>query len=607
MPRRSVWCPALVLSAALAGVSTAAEGKPAAPSTAAVAHIKLSGALDEAPAGADPLFSAAVSENFKAKLDRIKKARTDGNVQGLYLQIDGPSLGWGKLDEMSRALTDFRKSGKKVFAYLEAGDLKDYLLALSCDEVCLPESGWLMLTGVRVEVTFYKNLFDKIGVHADMLQMGDAKTAAEPFTRTSLSEASRKQLQGVLDDNFDRGIVERIVQSRPARKFTPEQVRKLIDGGPYTARAALAAGLVDRVAYAQTFQESFKGVLKRDRVTVEKNYAQKKTEDIDFSNPFALLRQLMAPPKPASSFKPKVAVIYATGGIVTGKGGQSFLGGETCGSTTMIENIRKAEADKTVKAIVLRVDSPGGSALASDLIWNELVRCKKPVVASMSDTAASGGYYISMAARKIYAEPGTLTGSIGVVGGKLALSGVYDKVGITTEVLSRGANAGILSTSSPFTEGERKAMTALMRDVYDQFLDKTVQGRKKAGKEMTRADLEKIAGGRVWTGRQALANGLVDELGTLDDAVTAAWKLAGQPADKEPDLLLLPKRKGLLDVLREGSASDDDARAPNLDLAALRLLRDLPEVARKLRPFGALLQLRGDPVWLISPFRVEIE
>src|SRR5262249_12391816 len=189
----------------------------------------------------------------------------------------------------------------------------------------------------------------------------------------------------------------------------------------------------------------------------------------------------------------------------------------------------------SVKAIVLRVDSPGGSALASDLIWNELRKSKKPVVASMSDVAASGGYYISMGARRIFAEPGTLTRSIGVGGGKVALGGLYHKVGLTTDVLSRGANSGILSSTHPFSESERQAMTALMRDVYDQFLDKALEGRKRAGKQMARADLEKIAGGRVWTGRQALANGLVDELGTLDDAVACAPKMANMPADKEPD------------------------------------------------------------------------
>ena len=294
-------------------------------------------------------------------------------------------------------------------------------------------------------------------------------------------------------------------------------------------------------------------------------------------------------------------MIYASGVIVTGKSSMSLLGGESCGSTTMIEAIREAEKDDTVKAIVLRVDSPGGSALASDLIWHELKRCKKPIIASMSDVAASGGYYISMGASKVFAEPGTLTGSIGVVGGKLTLGGLYDKIGLKTETLSRGANAGILSTEKMFTDSERKAFSTMMHDVYDQFLDKTLEGRAQAGHKMTRKKLESLAGGRVWTGRQALANGLVDELGTLDDAVAAAWKAAAQPADKEPEILQLPKAKNILDMLMDMKA---DTRAPSLESA---LLRELPELTRKLAGVEAMLRLRGEPVWLLSPFWVEVK
>ncbi len=572
----------------------AAEDKPAT-----VAHIKLTGGLDEAPPPLDPILGLG-GENFKAKLDRIKKAKTDASVQALYLQIDGLAIGWGKLDELTRAISEFRQSGKKVFAQLEGGETKDYLVALACDEITLPESGWIMLTGVRAEVTFFKELFEKIGVKADMLQMGEAKSAAEPFTRTKLSEASRKQLEGVIDDFYEKGIVERIVKSRAGKSFTTEQVKKLIDEGPYTAKGALKAGLIDRLAYPDTFQDHLKEALKVEQLTVVKNYGQQKSEELDFSNPFAILK-LLAPPKSSSSSKPKIAVIYAVGAITTGKSSQSLLGGETMGSTTMVEAIRQAENDKTVKAIVLRVDSPGGSALASDLIWNELSKCKKPVVASMSDVAGSGGYYISMAAKKIYAEPNTITGSIGVVGGKLAIGGSMEKVGITTDVIARGANANLFSTTQPFSESEKKAMTALMRDVYDQFLDKALAGRKKAGKEMTRDELVKLAGGRIWTGRQAKENGLIDEVGSLEDAIADAKKLADVPSDKELELLILPKTKSFIDALLEAKG---DVRMMGVEG---RLLRELPELSRKLRPIEALLQLRNEPVWVVSPYQFEVK
>jgi protease-4 len=567
-----------------------------------LAHIKLSGEFDEAPPASDPLFGV-LEENFKAKLDRIKKARKDSSISALYLELDGASLGWAKLDELSRVLADFRKSGKKVFAYLETGDPKDYLIALSCDEIAMPESGTLELIGMRIEVSFYKELFDKIGVYADFLKMGDFKGAIEPFTQTKLSEANRKQLTSVLDDYFEHEYVGRILKGRVGKKWTPEEVKKLIDQGPFTARTAHKLGLIDRLAYREGFPDTLKDVLKTEQVKVTKNYGKAKAEELDLSNPFAILK-LLSPPKEKSSKNPKIAVIYATGAITTGKSAHSMFGGEgSCGSTTMIEAIRQAEEDKTVKAIVLRVDSPGGSALASDLIWNELVKCKKPVLASMSDVAASGGYYISMGAKKIYADPGTLTGSIGVFGGKLTLDGTFEKIGITTETISRGANANIFS-SKPFSKSEREAMTAVLRDIYDQFLDKAVQGRKRAGKSMSRAELESLAGGRIWTGRQALANGLIDSLGSLDVAILEAQKLGGLPEDKEAELLLLPKSRSLLDALLD-RMGDSDARQG--ELSQLQpLLRELPELQRKIRPVRNLLRLRGEPAWLMMPYQVEV-
>jgi protease-4 len=581
------------------------ETKKVEKRTVSLAHIKLSGSLEEAPPSSDPLFGS-LKEHFKSKLDRLEKARKDANVQAIYLQLDGLSIGWGKLDELSRAIAEVRKSGKKVFAYLESGNTKDYLLALACDEICLPESDWLMLTGMRAEVSFYKNLFEKIGAQADMLQMGDFKAAAEPFMRNSMSKPARAQLTRVIDDYYENSLVERIVHARASKNLTAEQVKKLIDEGPYTARGALKAGLVDRLAYADDYRNQLKETLKKqhqaDKFAFLKDYGKEEKKDIDLSNPFAIFKLLATPVKSKTSSHSKIAVIYATGVITTGKSEEGLFGAETIGSTTMIKAIRQAEEDETVKAIVLRVDSPGGSALASDLIWNELKRSKKPVIASMSDVAASGGYYISMAAQKIYAEPGTLTGSIGVVGGKLAIGGTLNKIGITTEVISRGANAGILSSDKPFTDSERKAMTALMKDVYDQFLDKALAGRKKAGKSMTREELVQLAGGRIWTGRQAKENGLIDELGTMGDAIEAARKLAKLPEGKEPELLLLPKSKSFLDTLFEEMG---DTRAPSTQLRSL--LRGAPELQRKLRGLDGLFQLRGEPVWLTLPYHIEIE
>ncbi len=596
--RRSLAVAALVLLTA-AGV----RPLPAAErTTATLAHIRLSGDLSEAPVVSDPLFGTT-QENFKSKLDRIKKAKGDSSVQGLLLQIEDLGIGWGKVHELRQAVLDFRKSGKKAYAYIEDASTKDYVLASACDEVCMPQSGELMLTGIRLEVTFYKDLLDKLGVKADMLQMGAYKGAAEPFTRSSMSKDFRAQLEKVVDDYYEHSIVGQIADSRPGHKLTPEQVKKLIDEAPYTARAANQAGLVDRIAYLDGIPAQVKDELKADKVEITRNYAQAKGDELKISSPFDILK-LLNPVKGSSSSRPKIAVIYASGVIISGKSGDSLLSGEVLGSDTLLSAIRQAEDDASVKAIVLRVDSPGGSALASDLIWHELRQSKKPVLASMSDTAASGGYYICMGARKVYAEPGTLTGSIGVVGGKVALGGLFDKAGVRSETISRGANANILSESRPFSESERKAWGAMMREIYDQFLDRVVEGRHRAGKEITREELEKnLAGGRVWTGRQAKENGLVDELGTLQDAIAQAKKMGHLPADREPELLMLPEPKSFLDKLLDMKS---DTRAPALDVRRLPVLRGLPEVGRQIDAVDGLLQLRGEPVWLLTPCRVEV-
>jgi protease-4 len=531
-------------------------------------------------------------------LDRIKKASTDANVKGLILEIDGIDVGWGKLDELTEALNNFKKSGKKIYTYLESGEMKDYLVALSSNKIMLPESGWLMLTGLRAEVTFYKEMLEKIGAQADFLKVGDFKSAIEPYTRTTMSESSRKQMESMLDDFYEKSIVARIQMERGAKKWAPEDIRKIIDNGPYTAKKAKELGLVDLVGYFPAVTEAFKKELKVDEITLLKNYGKDKVDDIDLSNPFALLK-LFAAPKISSNSKPKIAVIYASGTINTGKSEQSLLGSESCGSTSMIQAIKQAENDKSVKAIVLRVDSPGGSALASDLIWAELMRCKKPIIASMSDVAASGGYYICMAASKIYAEPGTITGSIGVFGGKINMGGTYAKLGITSEVITRGANANLFSSTNSFSKSEREAMTKLIDDCYDQFLTKALTGREKAGSKLDRKTLEGLAGGRVWTGRQAKENGLIDELGTMQDAIKMAAKLGGLAVDTDPELLLLPKGKSFLDSLLEPKTQ--------LSLKSGLDISGISSLFNEVKGLDTFLRMRNEPLWLMLPYNLKVK
>jgi protease-4 len=595
---------AAALALAFVALPAPAQSQPAKKSKKdtgpVIAHVRLAGGLDEAPTASDPLFGGAGGENLKARLDRIAKAKKDENVKALFLEFGGLQIGFAKMDELRRAITDFKSSGKKVYAYAEDYGSKDFLVALAGDMIGTPESGGVAIHGMRAEITFYKNLFEKLNVKADFLQMGDFKGAAEPYMRSSMSPEFRKQYESVIDDFFDKSYVDTIVNSRPEKKWTNEEVRRHIDHGMFTARAAVAAGLVDRLAYFDDYVKLIKDETKVDGIKLAKNYGVSKPDDVDFSNPFAVFK-LLSPQKPKKSTEPKVAVIYAVGAIESGRGGGNpLMGGNAVGSTTMVEAFREAEKDETVKAIVLRVDSPGGSALASDLIWNAIMACKKPVVASMGDVAASGGYYISMPCRKIFAEPGTLTGSIGVVGGKLCTGGLYKWAGMTTEVISRGANSGIMSAEEPWTESERRVVRDSMQEVYDQFLDKTLAGRKRAGVSMTKDKLLTLAGGRVWTGRQAKAAGLVDELGTLDDAIAAAKSMAGV-AGIDMEILSLPRQRSFFERLAD--KDDTDAILPG----AAELLAGLPEMPKHLRHVASLMRLQKERVWLIQPFAVEIK
>ena len=575
-----------------------ADAEPSGPK---VAHIKLSGDLDEAPVPQDALFGSP-PENLRAKLDRIRKAAKDDKVKALFVEIGsdeggGLAVGFGKLNELRRAIADFRATGKKAFAYAEGLDTKGLLLGLACDKLYVPESGAVMVAGLRAEVTFYKNTLDLLKLKADVLKMGNYKSAVEPFLSDKMSKENREQIEALLDDNYEKEVVEAIVRARPAKKWTAQQVRDVIDQGPFTAKKAAALGLVDGLAYEDELKGLFAKELSADDSQIVRNYGKPKANAPDFSSPFALLEALSGPKKPKESKDPKIAVIYIVGGISSGKSGGGLMGGDSVGSETIVAAIREAEKNATVKAIVLRVDSPGGSALASDVMWRAIVQCKKPVIASMGDVAASGGYYVSMPAKKIFAEPGTITGSIGVFGMKIVTGGLEEWAGMKTEVVARGKNSGINSITFPWSDSERKAMTEYIEETYDQFIDKGLAGRKAAGQKMTREDLLKVAGGRVWTGRQAKDRGLVDELGTLDDAIAEAKTQAGIDPKKEMELLVLPKAESFLDRLMDG-----DVKLPFSKMA-----KEVPGAERALRVVGPPPRPHPDAVKAFLPLRVEFK
>ena len=564
-------------------------------------HISLEGAL---PEGAQvPGLFGEINETFDSTLKRIEKAADDNRVQGLVLHINEPKLGWGKLNSLRQTIAKVRKSGKKVYAYLDNASTQEYLLATACDEVVMPESGVVLMTGVRAEVTFFKNLLDMIGVQAEMLRVGEFKSAAEPFTRTDMSPAFRKEMEELLDGFY--GEMTKIISE--SRKLSEEKAAAAIDEGPLTAKRAKELGLIDRIAY----EDELKGIVtggEKSKLQLLKKYGKKKL-DTDFSG-FAGMIKFMelltgAESGTRKSTADKIAVIYAVGPIKTGKSKADLFSDDvSMGSETIIKAIRKASEDKTVKAIVLRVDSPGGSALASDLMWRELQIVKKPVVVSMGNVAASGGYYISMGAQKIFAEPGTITGSIGVVGGKLALEKLYGKIGLTTSVIQRGKNGGVLSSTTPFTEGERAAMQKLLNDIYDQFTQKAAKGR-----HMEHAVLEKLARGRIYTGRRAKELKLIDEIGTLDDAVLEAQKLAKLDPSAKIERMQLPKPVSPLEQLfgpLDPESSTSVSVTPTSALTAL-VREFIPDAAQRIQVLSVLQTLSRERALTILPFCLNIE
>jgi protease IV len=590
--------PLILFGSAILAAAAPESKKKNAPATPVLVDLNLKGAISEAPTPLS-LDGQPVTDNLKSIIDTIAKARDDKDVKGLVLRIRGLSTGSGKRHELRETIKGFRTSGKKVVAVLEMANNGDYLVAVAADEIVMPAAGWLLLKGLSAEVMFYKGLFEKVGILAETVQVGDFKGAGEPYSRTSMSAQFREELTSVLQDHYD-AMAESIAARQGIRL---EDAKALIDGGPYTPAEAKKVGLINRVAYPDQIEAEFAKELGLSAFKLETKYGKKAHDAADLSGIAGMMKMMSmlsgeASRKPESK-DPKIAVIYASGTIQTGRSsGASMLGDEVLGSDSVIKNLKQAEKDKTVKAIVLRVDSPGGSALASDLMWREITRIEKPIVASMSDVAASGGYYISMGADKVYAEPGTLTGSIGVISIKFAAGKAIEKLGLSTDTITVGKNGNFESMFVPWTDSERAAMRRFSDDIYKQFVSKAAAGRK-----MTFAQLEKKAGGRIYTGRQAKKEGLVDELGTLEDAIGAAKLLAGMNKSDKVELLILPKPQGLLESLISPLGDlDRDASA------ALGLKNPLPEALQGVvARMNQLTQLfLAEPAALVMPFELRI-
>ena len=445
--------------------------------------------------------------SFFSVIDALHKGADDPRINELLIKFDDIHLDFASAQELRNAIEAFRANNKKVIVFMgEAGNL-DYYVASSADEIYMDPTGLLELKGLAINARFYKGMMDKIGVRAQFVHTGPHKTFGDAYSETTLTAAAREQIDWLLDDLYNQ-FVDGISKGR---RILPEKVKSLIDEGPYTSQRAFKAGLIDG--------------LKHYDELVEDNPAKAMINQVDIVSFYSVKDY-----NPHWSETKKIAIVYANGSIVQGQNGSSLLEGKTVGDKTLARTLKQLRYDNSVKAIVLRVNSPGGDVFASETIYRqlELLKGKKPLVVSMGGVAASGGYYISCPGDEILASPGTITGSIGVVMGKVDLSELYSKAGIKNEIIKRGQRADIRSTNRPATDDEMALIDTMLWEFYDDFLNKVSTWRK-----LDVDSIDAIGQGRVWTGQQALQRGLVDTYGGLWEAIDQARQKAKiDPADK---------------------------------------------------------------------------
>ena len=507
----------------------------------------------------------------------LKMAAKDDRIEGVYLRVSNPELGWAKAQEIRQLLHDFKASGKFVVAFIETCDELAYYVALAADELYLQPHSTVEFNGFAAEVPFFKRLFNKVGLRPQVYNIGKYKSAGDVLKRDSMSPAHREVTEGLLASHFEEFV--RTVCER--RGLVRQEFEQLLDEGIYLADDALKHQLVDTLQYESDVFERLKEKVYGEEAT---NSRARKLRTI------RLDRYARVPAKEVGLGDGEmIALIYAIGGIVSGEGGFSPLLGRSMGAESMTRMLRAARDNRSVKAVVLRVDSPGGSALASDVMWAEIEKLKekKPVVVSMSDVAASGGYWISMNCDAIVAQPLTLTGSIGVVSGVFDASRTYDKLGIVWETVKKGKHADMPTDKRPLTQEEWEKFKEQTFAIYKTFVQKVADGRGKSWEEVDR-----IAQGRVWTGQEARAIGLVDSLGGLDAALALAKAEAGLDPETRTQWVVYPRPKGLLESLLERLGGQAALRLAPLAGEASWLRNLSRDTRQALRNLAALASVR---------------
>lgn len=577
-----------------------------------VAHFHLSGTLNESP-DADPMGTlVGQPSTLYSLLKRIHDAKEDPAVKAVAITAQGLQLRLSQAEELRTAIVDFLSSEKKLFAYCE-DDLVSFpvLLALGqASRFSVPPPAWISAKGLYSEHMYLKDAFDMLGVQSDVIQMGDFKSAGETFARSGPSDAA-KENQNWLSDGLYESCVAMLAE---ARHKTPEEAKALIDKGFYSTAPALQAGLIDAAEHRAGFMEQLKRAC-GENVLIDNYYRHVRPPDVSSERPIRSFLHVLAYFARLRRIEPREAIglIYADGLIVTGYGppGQAFSG-------NMRVALKELDEDDAVKAVVMRVNSPGGSVTASDIIREAVqsLQSKKPLIVSMGGVAASGGYYISCGAKSVFADETTITGSIGVISDQLTCEGLWKKLGVNWYPVQRGANADMFTGAHPFTEAQRAALTADLQDVYGNFKHLVETGRNGKLAKPT----EELASGRVFTGKQALELGLVDQIGGLQAAIAFAAKSAGldqyrvrvAPAPKdlatlaaeviwgEPDKsdwdLHMDKRKALSGLQAIAGASTE---APAL--AALVSALDKPHADAALEMLSRVQLLREEGKALVMP------
>jgi len=503
----------------------------------------------------------------------IKAAKEDGNIQGIYLDASIAPGGFASLEEIRNDLIDFKESGKFILSYSDFLTERAYYVASVADELYIhPDWGAVEFNGFMIETVFIKETLDKIGVEPEIFKVGDFKSAVEPFTRTSMSDSSRAQTESFLNSLYDT-YLDRIATST---SISPNQLRNLADSMKIRIpQDAVDAQLVTGLRYPDEVRD-----LLREKLGIEESEEEEDEDDINFISVEKYNTALKAEGSDYS--RNRVAVIVASGTIVDGEGDLDNIGGDK-----FAKEIRKAREDDNVKAIVIRINSGGGSALASDKMWREiqLAKQEKPVIASMSDYAASGGYYMAMGCDTIVAHPNTVTGSIGIFSVFFNVEEMIDKIGVDSEIVQTGEFADIFSPTKPMSEAERRILQANIEQGYETFTSKAAEGRN-----MSVEQLKKVASGRVWSGTEALERDLVDVLGGLDQAIAIAVDKAGLEED-DYRVKYYPEQKDFFQQIMEELGQEVSTQLLERELGdafpyvqKIRQLRDLQGIQARM-PF----------------------